>query len=166
MGFYCEEIEQLNAQIVRLISTIRTLRRAVSSLQDFAFDQVDDKHDPEYAPGRESDETAEERTTRRMTVQMERTTCRAIRMGRMTVRMERTTRRAREATKAEDKEEGRRKKEEGRGRGSRTIFFFLFFCFECNGKIPGVRPGFMNGMQISRFLTPVYFPTSCFRMCE
>ncbi|KAG5548768.1 hypothetical protein RHGRI_014202 [Rhododendron griersonianum] len=58
MGFYCEEIEQLNAQIVRLISTIRTLRRAVSSLQDFAFDQVDDKHDPEYAPGRESDETA------------------------------------------------------------------------------------------------------------
>ncbi|KAI8549113.1 hypothetical protein RHMOL_Rhmol06G0001000 [Rhododendron molle] len=60
MAFYRGEIEQLNEQIARLISTIRTLRRAVSNLQDFAFDRLDNKHDPEYAPERESDETAED----------------------------------------------------------------------------------------------------------
>ncbi|KAI8543450.1 hypothetical protein RHMOL_Rhmol08G0219100 [Rhododendron molle] len=60
MGFYRGEIEQLNAQIARLISTIRTLRRAVSNLQDFTFDQLDDKHDPEYAPERGSDDSVED----------------------------------------------------------------------------------------------------------
>ncbi|KAI8572157.1 hypothetical protein RHMOL_Rhmol01G0176500 [Rhododendron molle] len=60
MAFYRREIEQLNEQIARLISTIRTLRRAVSNLQDFAFNQLDDKDDPESASGRESDETAED----------------------------------------------------------------------------------------------------------
>ncbi|KAI8538385.1 hypothetical protein RHMOL_Rhmol09G0098900 [Rhododendron molle] len=60
MGFYRGEIEELNHQIARLISPIWTLRCAVSNLQDFAFDQMDDKHDPEYTPGRESDETVED----------------------------------------------------------------------------------------------------------
>ncbi|KAI8535337.1 hypothetical protein RHMOL_Rhmol10G0166500 [Rhododendron molle] len=60
MGFYHEEIEQLNAQIARLISTIWTLRHVVSNLQDFAFDQLDDKHDPEYVPERGSDNTVED----------------------------------------------------------------------------------------------------------
>lgn len=60
MAFYHEEIEELNRQIARLISTICILRRAVSNLQDVAFDQLDDKHDPEYVPECESDDTAED----------------------------------------------------------------------------------------------------------
>ncbi|KAI8559796.1 hypothetical protein RHMOL_Rhmol04G0202500 [Rhododendron molle] len=56
MAFYREEIEQLNAQIARLISTIRTLRRAVSNLQDIVFNQMDDKYAPEHL----SDDTTED----------------------------------------------------------------------------------------------------------
>ncbi|KAI8558946.1 hypothetical protein RHMOL_Rhmol04G0135900 [Rhododendron molle] len=60
MSFYRREIEALNQQIGRLIGTIRTLHRAVSNLQDFAFDQLDDKEDSDSVLGRESDETAED----------------------------------------------------------------------------------------------------------
>ncbi|KAI8567970.1 hypothetical protein RHMOL_Rhmol02G0162800 [Rhododendron molle] len=48
IGFYHEEIKQINAQIARLISTIRTLYHAVSNLQDFTFDQQDDKYALEH----------------------------------------------------------------------------------------------------------------------
>lgn len=57
---YREVIERLNTQIARLITTIRTLRRAVSNLQDFAFDAQDNKLDPDFVPKRESDDTAED----------------------------------------------------------------------------------------------------------
>ncbi|KAI8535376.1 hypothetical protein RHMOL_Rhmol10G0169400 [Rhododendron molle] len=59
MTFYRREIKELNTQIVQLTSTIRSLRRAVSNLQDFSFDQLDNKGDPEYTLGGDSEETAE-----------------------------------------------------------------------------------------------------------
>ncbi|KAI8572091.1 hypothetical protein RHMOL_Rhmol01G0171800 [Rhododendron molle] len=43
-----------------MISTIRTLRRAVSNLQDLAFDAQHDKHDPDFVPERESDDTVKD----------------------------------------------------------------------------------------------------------
>ncbi|KAI8559480.1 hypothetical protein RHMOL_Rhmol04G0177200 [Rhododendron molle] len=73
MAFYQEEIEQLNAQITRLISTIGTLHHAVSNLQDLAFDAQDDKHDPEYAPERKSNTIAEDSGTVLTIVRMEQT---------------------------------------------------------------------------------------------
>ncbi|KAI8559902.1 hypothetical protein RHMOL_Rhmol04G0211900 [Rhododendron molle] len=60
MAYYRGEIEELNTQIARLITTIRSLRRAVSNLQDFCFNQLDDKDDPESVPGRESDDSVED----------------------------------------------------------------------------------------------------------
>ncbi|KAI8571936.1 hypothetical protein RHMOL_Rhmol01G0159500 [Rhododendron molle] len=46
IAFYREEIEQLNTQIARLISTIHSLRQVVTNLQDFCFDHLDNKDDP------------------------------------------------------------------------------------------------------------------------
>ncbi|KAI8568181.1 hypothetical protein RHMOL_Rhmol02G0177600 [Rhododendron molle] len=60
MAYYRGEIEELNTQIARLITTIRSLRRAMSNLQDFCFNQLDDKDDPESVPGHESEESAED----------------------------------------------------------------------------------------------------------
>ncbi|KAI8550825.1 hypothetical protein RHMOL_Rhmol06G0137600 [Rhododendron molle] len=60
MAFYREEIEQLNTQITRLISTIRSLCRAVTNLRDFYFDQLDNKDDPKYVLGRELEDTTED----------------------------------------------------------------------------------------------------------
>ncbi|KAI8571523.1 hypothetical protein RHMOL_Rhmol01G0126400 [Rhododendron molle] len=53
-------VQLLPASVRDYLPTIRTLRRAVSNLQDFAFDQLDDKHDPECAPERGSDDTVED----------------------------------------------------------------------------------------------------------
>ncbi|KAI8524804.1 hypothetical protein RHMOL_Rhmol13G0178200 [Rhododendron molle] len=60
MAYYRGEIEELNTQIARLITTIRSLCRVVSNLQDFCFDQLDDKDDLESVTGHESEESAED----------------------------------------------------------------------------------------------------------
>lgn len=60
MAFFREEIDRLNHHIATLVSTIRTIRRAISNLQDVAVDAQDDELDPEFAEQRESNDTAED----------------------------------------------------------------------------------------------------------
>ncbi|KAF7117132.1 hypothetical protein RHSIM_RhsimUnG0002900 [Rhododendron simsii] len=43
-----EEIAHINAHIASLLTSLQTLQRAVSNLQDMAFDTVDDDLDPEF----------------------------------------------------------------------------------------------------------------------
>ncbi|KAI8559964.1 hypothetical protein RHMOL_Rhmol04G0217700 [Rhododendron molle] len=52
MAYYRGEIEELNTQIC-------SLSCAISNLQEFCFDQLDDKDDSEHASRDDSEETAE-----------------------------------------------------------------------------------------------------------
>ncbi|KAI8542262.1 hypothetical protein RHMOL_Rhmol08G0125100 [Rhododendron molle] len=60
MALYRREIEEFNAHIARLITTIRTLCCAVSNLQDFTYNQQDDKNDPGFTPECLSEDTTED----------------------------------------------------------------------------------------------------------
>lgn len=60
MAFFRKEIDRLNHHVATLVSTIRTLRRTISNLQDVAFDALDDELDPEFAEERKFESTAED----------------------------------------------------------------------------------------------------------
>lgn len=60
MGVFHEEIEHLNGHIATLFSTIRSLRRAISNLQDAAFEAGNDELDPEFRGGQEAEGTEED----------------------------------------------------------------------------------------------------------
>ncbi|KAI8547433.1 hypothetical protein RHMOL_Rhmol07G0195000 [Rhododendron molle] len=49
-----QEIEHLNGHIATLLSTICSLRRAITSLQDAAFEAENDNLDLEFGRGQEA----------------------------------------------------------------------------------------------------------------
>ncbi|KAI8555095.1 hypothetical protein RHMOL_Rhmol05G0147700 [Rhododendron molle] len=61
MAVLRQEIEDLNGHIATLLSTIRSLRRGISSLQDAAFGAKRDNLNPEFGGGQEAEGTEEGR---------------------------------------------------------------------------------------------------------